>query len=270
MTKLKQRIITGVILLALVALVLALRGPVAMVFCAALMIAAQYEVCQALKKRDLSPYFWVICAVSLPAIALVPFYGMPVGLCALCVLLLGACALLLLSPKYAFSRILATCFVAIYPTICFFALMALFTGDSFAFFCLCCAIFVPVGCDTLAYFVGSAIGKHKLCPHLSPKKSVEGAIAGFFGAALVMTGLKFLAPQFGCEVSWLFVAVAALFCGAFAQLGDLFESSVKRFVGIKDMSNLLPGHGGIMDRLDSVGFAAIVMWCMHYLFSLPL
>ena len=107
--------------------------------------------------------------------------------------------------------------------------------------------------DVFAYIVGSLFGRHKLIPSVSPKKSVEGAIGGIFGTmlgcvvvAFIMQTVSDLEPNY-----WMFLAIG--FVGAIiSQLGDLVASLVKREYGIKDYSNILPGHGGIMDRFDSI------------------
>jgi len=111
------------------------------------------------------------------------------------------------------------------------------------------------GCDTCAYCVGMLIGKHKMSPLLSPKKSVEGAVGGVAGAALL-----------GALFAWLVkepVAACALICAAGALLsmvGDLAASAIKRNQGIKDYGKLIPGHGGILDRFDSVIITAPVIY----------
>lgn len=109
------------------------------------------------------------------------------------------------------------------------------------------------GSDIMAYFTGYLIGKHKLCPNLSPKKTIEGAIGGIVGAA-VFCGLFahfFVAPEY--MVHGLIIGVLG---GAVSQAGDLTASAFKRKMGIKDYGKLIPGHGGIMDRFDSVIFVA--------------
>jgi phosphatidate cytidylyltransferase len=106
--------------------------------------------------------------------------------------------------------------------------------------------------DTAAYFGGSTFGKHKLAPAISPHKTWEGFFAGFVGALLaaVVSKLAFL------NISWPEIIVMSLAACLFGQIGDLFESGLKRYFGVKDSSNLLPGHGGILDRFDSLLFAA--------------
>jgi len=108
-------------------------------------------------------------------------------------------------------------------------------------------------CDTLAYFVGSAIGKHKIFPRVSPNKSWEGSIAGLLGAFLVLVLVVKAGwlPGLGLKDA----LVLGLITGVAGQTGDFAESLFKRDVGIKDSSNLLPGHGGAWDRLDSILFA---------------
>ncbi len=113
------------------------------------------------------------------------------------------------------------------------------------------------GCDTCAYCVGVLIGKHKMAPKLSPNKSVEGAIGGILGAALL--GAVFAV----CMNRWagaggppLFYAIICGLGGVISQIGDLAASAIKRSYGIKDYGKLIPGHGGILDRFDSVIFTA--------------
>lgn len=118
------------------------------------------------------------------------------------------------------------------------------------------------GTDIMAYFTGMAIGKHKLCTHLSPKKSIEGAIGGVVGS-VVFCGLfgYFALPEaFGMTL------IIGLVGSIFAQLGDLSASAFKRQMGIKDYGHLIPGHGGILDRFDSVLFTApMVYYCILFI-----
>ncbi len=109
------------------------------------------------------------------------------------------------------------------------------------------------GSDIFAFFIGVAFGKHKLIPKVSPKKSVEGAVAGVFGGILTSVGLAVVIDIFsGYQPSyWVFIAMGAI-GSVTSQLGDLIASLLKREHGLKDYGRLLPGHGGVMDRFDSV------------------
>ena len=112
------------------------------------------------------------------------------------------------------------------------------------------------GTDIMAYFTGMALGRHKLCPNLSPKKSVEGAVGGVLGSVIFCAIFGWLVmPQqlTECLIIGVLGSVAA-------QLGDLSASAFKRQMGIKDYGHLIPGHGGILDRFDSVMFTAPLVY----------
>lgn len=116
------------------------------------------------------------------------------------------------------------------------------------------------GNDTFAYYSGRIFGKHKLCPQVSPNKSVEGAIGGIIGSILCCTIFGIIMSDYGLNINILHYALIGLIGSMFAIIGDLGASSIKRYIGIKDYSNLIPGHGGILDRFDSTLFVAIVVY----------
>lgn len=119
------------------------------------------------------------------------------------------------------------------------------------------------GCDTCAYCVGVLIGKHKMAPRLSPKKSVEGAVGGVAGAALIgaiyAVAVKHFAGVAADPVHYALIGAAG---GLISMIGDLAASAIKRNHDIKDYGKLIPGHGGILDRFDSVIFTAPVIYYM--------
>jgi len=113
--------------------------------------------------------------------------------------------------------------------------------------------FISWGCDTSAYFFGTFLGKHKLIPEVSPKKSVEGAIGGIIGAIGLSLGFGALADYvFEIQTNYIAIAVVACVLAVVSQIGDLIASLIKREYGVKDYGKLMPGHGGVMDRFDSV------------------
>lgn len=115
-------------------------------------------------------------------------------------------------------------------------------------------------CDTFAYFVGCSIGKHKLAPKVSPKKSVEGSIGGLAGNVLCGCIFVFVMNRwFGGAIGYGAMVVLALICGVVAQIGDLSFSLIKREFGIKDYGKLFLAHGGVLDRFDSVLFVTPVI-----------
>ena len=120
------------------------------------------------------------------------------------------------------------------------------------------------GCDTCAYCVGVLIGKHKMAPVLSPKKSIEGAVGGVLGAALL--GAIYAAATGAYNPNPAHTPLSyAIICGVGAlvsMVGDLAASAIKRQENIKDYGTLIPGHGGILDRFDSVIFTAPVIYAL--------
>ncbi|TSK08740.1 MAG: phosphatidate cytidylyltransferase [Geobacter sp.] len=115
--------------------------------------------------------------------------------------------------------------------------------------------------DSFAYYVGSSIGKTPLYPAVSPKKSVEGALGGLSGSVSGAVIAKF---TFFPELSLVHCFGAALVLGVLGQLGDLFESLIKRSCGVKDSGSIIPGHGGVLDRIDSILFAAPAAYYYAY------
>ena len=123
-------------------------------------------------------------------------------------------------------------------------------------------------CDTFAYFTGRFLGKHKLIPHVSPNKTIEGSVGGVVGAMVIcIVYLLIVKNVFDTNMlTWSNVvvegAVYGLVGGALSQLGDLIASAIKRDTGIKDFGWIFPGHGGFMDRFDSVMFIAPIMYLL--------
>lgn len=119
-------------------------------------------------------------------------------------------------------------------------------------------------CDSAAYFIGSAYGLHKLMPRVSPKKSWEGAIAGFIFAVIGMIAARSLVLDF---LTTKDAIVIGIIVGVFGQIGDLVESLIKRDANVKDSSSIIPGHGGIFDRFDSLLFTAPIVYLYLKLIS---
>jgi phosphatidate cytidylyltransferase len=119
------------------------------------------------------------------------------------------------------------------------------------------AIFITFGNDTAAFFVGRAFGKHPLAPHISPKKTWEGAIGGVGGT---IVGGFILLSWLHLPVSIPQLVVMSIIVSVMGQFGDLVESLFKRNMAVKDSSNLLPGHGGFLDRIDSMTFVGVTVY----------
>ncbi|MBR4863383.1 MAG: phosphatidate cytidylyltransferase [Oscillospiraceae bacterium] len=157
--------------------------------------------------------------------------------------------------KLAFEK-LAACLVAgIVTPMLLGALVRIHAGEHGVFFILIPFVLAFLS-DTGAYFVGLAFGKHKLAPVISPKKTVEGMVGGVLGAMVGMLIFCAVLQLFGFTVNYLYALVYGLFGSLAGVFGDLCFSVVKRQTGIKDYGNLIPGHGGILDRFDSMMLVA--------------
>ncbi len=169
--------------------------------------------------------------------------------------------------------LLATIFSLIYPMALAslaFALSREFPcGGTFA---ISFAIFLPVFSDTFAYLVGSTLGKRKLCPSISPKKTVAGAIGGLLGSVLCAVTFFLLFDLYAVipvgyvsfsdsvAVRAVVFVVLGIVGGVLAEIGDLAASRIKRTINIKDFGNIFPGHGGVLDRLDSIMFTLVMFF----------
>lgn len=178
--------------------------------------------------------------------------------------------------------LLANVFVLVYPVLFMFAAFVISYKYS-TLFAILFAIFVPIlGSDTFAYFFGSLIGGKKLCPKISPKKTVAGGVGGLVGGMVLSIvfwlifelfadsypqfiatcGYVAFIPHSAAGWKWktaLIYLAIGLVCGAISELGDLAASRIKRAIGIKDYGKIFPGHGGFMDRIDSVMYCLVVL-----------
>lgn len=169
-------------------------------------------------------------------------------------------------PKYKDVDITKTFFGFVYVTVLLsfvFRIRSMESGILLSFFVLISSW----GNDVFAYLVGSAIGKHKFTPKVSPNKSIEGFVGGILGAGVIgfLFGVIFAD---GIPFSGLYCAVIASLGSVPAVIGDLAASAIKRDNGIKDYSHLIPGHGGILDRFDSVFFTAPIIYYLVELFNI--
>ena len=236
--------------------------PVAMVAIATIFAAVGvWEVSRALEVRGIKvPMVPVLVGtVALPFGA---YFG---GSESLAFALVGTAVAIVLwrtidTAEDAVRSIFAGIFVVLWvPFLLSFALLLL--GEPSGQIRVALLLLLVVSNDTFGYLVGAIFGKHPMAPKISPKKSWEG----FAGSAAGATVVGILASVFFLDRPWWFGLVLAVATVAAATAGDFSESMIKRELGVKDMSNLLPGHGGIMDRLDSIVFASPVVFMISVL-----
>ncbi len=165
-------------------------------------------------------------------------------------------------PKYELYQVFGAFFGVFYVSISFSLLYLLRITPPAGAYLVWLAVLSSWGCDIPAYFFGMKLGKHQLVPNLSPKKSIEGAIGGVVGSMALAAIYGFCVQQYIPSIK-LAPLVFALFCmvgAVVGQVGDLAASAIKRKTGIKDYGKILPGHGGILDRFDSMILVAPIVY----------
>ena len=206
-----------------------------------------------------NPVRWVgyLSCLSIAVIHLVPSEQLNmVGTLSVPTILLILFAQVIATDMKTSFKDIAYTFLGIFYVVFFIMFIAFIDGMKDGKILIWYAILSAWGTDVFAYFIGKKIGKHKFSK-VSPKKSIEGCIAGTLGAILLMLIYTYFANTYwGMEYSYGFIALIGLILSLIGQIGDFAASSIKRYVDIKDYSNLIPGHGGMLDRIDSLMFLA--------------
>ena len=161
--------------------------------------------------------------------------------------------------KYNFIDISITLLSFLYVSV-FFSFIVLVDYKNYGNYFVWLIFISSWMCDTSAFYAGKFFGKTKLCPRISPKKTVEGSIGGLIGSAVFCGLYGAFIISCGVHVALIHFIILGVICGIFSQFGDLAASSIKRFAGVKDFSNLIPGHGGILDRFDSILFSSVIVF----------
>lgn len=161
--------------------------------------------------------------------------------------------------KYNFIDVSVTLLGFFYVTI-FFSFIVFVDNKSYGDYLIWVIFISSWLCDTCAYYSGKFFGKTKLCPRVSPKKTIEGSIGGLLGSAIFCGVYGIVINKIGVNIPIYHFFIMGSITGIVCQFGDLVASSIKRYVDVKDYSDLIPGHGGILDRFDSILFSALVVY----------
>lgn len=232
-----------------------------------------YEMYHTFRKSEYKNSWGVPLLLCVAIYPLWYFLGYKGILIALSLSICLALAVFTFKAEMELKDLLATIFSLIYPM----ALVSLAFALSREFpcggtFAISFAIFLPVFSDTFAYLVGSTLGKRKLCPSISPKKTVAGAIGGLLGSVLCAVTFFLLFDLYAVipvgyvtfsdsvAVRAVVFVVLGIVGGVLAEIGDLAASRIKRTMNIKDFGNIFPGHGGVLDRLDSIMFTLVMLF----------
>ena len=212
---------------------------------------------------------WVLCALFTAYIFALLYFaayrvfgGMGLWIVAMACILIAMADRIFTEARTA-QDTMASMFVLVYPMSLFAAVAMLCEYGADADksrIALLCAFAMPLMGDTLAYFGGRLLGKKKLCPRLSPNKTVAGSIFGFVGGGIGGALVFLMQNVWNAGAGLIMLIILGVICGGAGQIGDLFASSIKRYAGIKDYSRVFSEHGGVMDRLDSVLFCAPIVY----------
>ena len=263
----KTRILSGLIMAPLL-VILIIGGYVLYAGCFVIGVMAVYEFFRGFKAMDIHASFPIaLCSsIALYAVGLVDQYLTGKEIYASFVLYLAWLFLSVLASLLYLFRIderkledaLATITGIVYIIFFCYHIAWISTWGAMDYL-VWLVVITAFGTDIMAYFSGYALGKHKLCPKISPKKTIEGSIGGTLGS-IILCGLF---GFFFAKELLIHCLIVGLLGGVISQFGDLTASVFKRKMGIKDYGNLIPGHGGILDRFDSVLFTGPLV-CYYF------
>ena len=228
-----------------------------------LALAGWFEYNQMMKGKNLQPLLWTggVCVAAIVAVSW--WHGLAqLAPLSFFVLFLLLSLTVVNCSRFAMSDAVYNLLGILYIGIPFAHFIALrLFSDTLGMHYFALAMLGTWACDTVAYFGGTRWGRHKLCPTISPGKSVEGAVFGFAGCLAII----FLAGHY-TQIAWPDRIFCGCAIGISCQLGDLVESAIKRHMGVKDSGRFFPGHGGVLDRVDSLLFSVPTVY--YYLILL--
>ena len=263
----KTRLLSGIVLVILALLFIINGGPLLLEVLWVISLIGLYELYRVFKieKSAIGIVGYIAATVYYQNLL---FGFLPdIMLLIMAFLIVCMCVFVFRYPKFHANQIMAAFFGMFYVAVmlsCIYQTRELPGGRYLVWLIFLCSW----GCDTCAYCVGMLIGKHKMSPKLSPKKSVEGAVGGVIGAAILTIIYGFIFKGYmKVDNPYIFMMAGISAAGALiSMVGDLAASAIKRNYDIKDYGKLIPGHGGILDRFDSVIFTApIIFYLSKYL-----
>ncbi|WP_102400668.1 phosphatidate cytidylyltransferase [Haloimpatiens massiliensis] len=256
----KNKRYLGALILAPLLIFLFIGGNVLKFLLLALSLMGMYEFFNAAKKKSINSLgiiAYVFCILYY--LFLNKFASSNMFLISIAIFTFMCLCIPVLSEKYNFIDVGVTMLGFVYVAV-FFSFISLIEQKPHGNYFIWLVFLSSWLCDTTAYYVGKNFGKKKLNPRVSPNKSIEGSIGGLLGSAVACGVYGFFINRVGINVDIYHFLIIGLLCGVFCQFGDLVASAIKRMVGIKDYSNLIPGHGGILDRFDSILFASVIVY----------
>lgn len=261
------RLLSGIVLVAVLLVTGIAGGNILWGLCFAISLIGLFEFYRVFKIEKTLGIVGYVFAIAY-YLALLFYDGNVNGALFLSVELMAAAGVYVLQyPKYNTEQVFASILGLLYlPMMLSYIYQIRITEDGL--FSMWLIFICSWGCDTCAYCVGMLFGKHKLTPVLSPKKSIEGAVGGVVGAALLGAVYGVVVNKHTVmENAPLYFAIICAVGAVISQFGDLIASGIKRQHNIKDYGKLIPGHGGILDRFDSVIFTAPMIYALLFAFG---
>lgn len=262
----KKRVLVGIPLALLMLAVVLIESRALMLIIVLFACMGQIEMFRALRHAGYTPTFWTSLIFVLLLYPTNYFFGIN-GVFLLFAILTGLnMCWAIFFPERQFMDIIMSEFMLCYPALPFYFLIMIKTIEPHVLSIVAMSMVLIIASlnDMLALFVGKKFGKNKLSPVLSPNKTVEGAIGGITGSVIIgFIILLILQPMFYPYIHWAHLLICCILSSVFATAGDLIASAVKRFCGIKDFGNIFPGHGGVLDRLDSYLLSAIAIYTYY-------
>lgn len=263
----KTRLLSGIVLVILALIMIISGGNVLLFSTLAISCIGMYELYRIFKMEK------SILAIISYLVTIVYYCNLNWKWIADSMMLAMLCLILMMFayvfsyPKYEAKHLMVAFFGMFYVAVMLsyvYQIRMLENGLYLAFLIFICSW----GCDTCAYCVGVLIGKHKMAPVLSPKKSIEGAVGGVLGTALLtVLYLSVFRTQMGIDTKAIIIlAVISAVAALISMVGDLTASAIKRNYDIKDYGTLIPGHGGILDRFDSMIITAPIIYYLAFYF----
>ncbi len=272
MSSFQKRVVSGALAFLVLGTILYFKGMVFNVAILFLSIIASYEFVTAFKKKEHKPSLFIVISIVTSFLSLIfALSHFNVGEKVTMVVLYFTCLTLFIfistfisltkkmNPMDMMINIFSLFYIG-FPL----GIIAIFSQLERGFPYMYIIFIICFSSDTCAYQVGRAIGKHKLAPKMSPNKTIEGSIGGMIGTILLLLAFKLGGIY---HFSYLRIFILGILGSGLAQVGDLTASILKRYTGIKDFGNIMPGHGGILDRMDSIIFVSPLVFLDYLLIS---
>lgn len=269
----RTRAITGIVVCAILALIFILGYTIMLCVLGILSLMGLWELFRA-KNLLWKPFAITALIADVLYFILIRFYDRPY-IALYMVFLFAVLAIadiiiyILHYPEYELEDLFASYFFVFYVGVCL-SFLYLTRVHPWGAYLVWLSIFSSWGCDVCAYLAGMIFGKKKIFPELSPKKTLEGCIGGIIGAGILSMIYAFCVQGYILDLKGepIIFPIVCMVGAVIGMFGDLFASAIKRKVGIKDYSNLMPGHGGILDRFDSVILVSPVIYLITILIRL--